>query len=107
MDRYGTVGVGATAGVQEEVHVNGSGTFYRPRFPEKTDLVKLTIDTVEHKQIAVPPRCHPYAHEDFVQKKLEPLQKAGIIRESSSPWMAPIVIVKQRGKARFATDNIS
>ena len=75
-----------------------------PEFPGKTDLVKLTIDTGNHRPIAIPPRRHPYAHDEFVRQKLESLQKAGIIRESNSPWAAPIVVVMQKGKARFAID---
>ena len=75
-----------------------------PEFPGKTDLVKLTIDTGDSRPIAIPPRRHPYAHDEFVRQKLQSLQKAGIIRESNSPWAAPIVVVMQKGKARFAID---
>ncbi len=75
-----------------------------PEFPGKTDLVKLTIDTGANPPIAIPPRRHPYAHDEFVKQKLDSLQRAGIIRESNSPWAAPIVIVMQKGKARFAID---
>eukprot|EP00624_Nannochloropsis_granulata_P003559 evm.model.NODE_27998_length_27464_cov_27.523705.8 len=94
---------------EKRIYTEMIRTHYRafapnPEFPGKTDLVKLTIDTGANPPIAIPPRRHPYAHDEFVKQKLDSLQRAGIIRESNSPWAAPIVIVMQKGKARFAID---
>ena len=46
-----------------------------PEFPGKTNLVKLKIDTGDHKPIAIPPRRQPYAHDEFVSTKLDSYHK--------------------------------
>ena len=38
----------------------------------------------------------PLKHSDWVQRKLDTLEKAGIITRSVSPWASPIVIVPKK-----------
>lgn len=69
------------------------------------DLVKHKIVTTDDKPVKVPHRRVP-PHQwqevrDYLQKSLE----QGIIRESSSPYASPVVLVKKKdGKLRLCVD---
>ena len=63
------------------------------------------IELTETKPIRRPYRRIPPAHFEEVKKHVEKLVEAGIVRESTSPWAAPIVIVQKRCKSiRLVTD---
>ena len=62
----------------------------------KTMLVEMEIDTKNHPPIASKPYTLPLKHYDWVQKKIETLEKAGIIERSISPWASPVVIVPKK-----------
>jgi transposase InsO family protein len=71
----------------------------------KTSLLEHHIDTGD----APPQRRHPYRISPMEQRKVDELisqMKAfGIIRESNSPWAAPIVLIKKKdGSIRFCCD---
>ena len=55
--------------------------------------------------ICVPPRCIPGHYQDEVIQQLELMLSQGVIKESSSPWMAPTVFVlKKSGELRICVD---
>ena len=76
----------------------------------KTMLVKMEIDTGNHPPIASKPYTLPLKHYEWVQRKIETLEKAGIIERSISPWASPIVIVPKKSapgkppRRRMCTD---
>ncbi|OIR56707.1 MAG: uncharacterized protein A8A55_2544 [Amphiamblys sp. WSBS2006] len=63
------------------------------------------IETGDARPIAVPPRRLSVVEQEELKKQLEELQKGGIIRESSSPWAAPIIFAsKKDGGLRMCID---
>ena len=62
----------------------------------KTPLIEMEIDTDDSPPITQRPYTLPLKHATWVQKKLEILEKAGVIVRSVSPWASPIVIVLKR-----------
>ena len=62
----------------------------------KTMLVEMEIDTGNHPPIASKPYTLPLKHYDWVQKEIETLERAGIIKRSISPWASPIVMVPKK-----------
>ena len=62
----------------------------------KTPLVVMEIDTGDSPPITQKPYTLPLKHVNWVQKKLEILEKAGVIVRSVSPWASPIVVVPKR-----------
>ena len=62
----------------------------------KTMLVEMEIDTGNHPPIASKPYTLPLKHYEWVQKKKETLERAGIIEGSISPWASLVVIVPKK-----------
>ena len=62
----------------------------------KTMLVEMEIETGNHPPIASKPYTLPLKHYKWVQKEIEPLERAGIIERSISPWASPVVIVPKK-----------
>ena len=62
----------------------------------KTMLVEMEIDTGNHPPIASKLYTLPLKHYDWVQKEIEPFERAGIIERSISPWASPVVIVPKK-----------
>ena len=62
----------------------------------KTPLIEMEIDTSDSPPFTQRPYTLPIKHVTWVQKKLEILEKAGVIVRSVSPWASPIVIVSKR-----------
>ncbi|CAG2200883.1 unnamed protein product [Mytilus edulis] len=70
-----------------------------------TSLTEHTIDTGDAVPIKQHPRRVPLAYAEAEKEAIIELQKKGIIRESSSPWASPIVLVKKKnGKMRPCID---
>ena len=62
----------------------------------KTPLVEMEIDTGDSPPITQKPYTLPLKHDEWVQKELEILEKAGVIVRSVSPWASPKVVVPKR-----------
>ena len=72
--------------------------------PGKTAVEYHYIPTTG-SPIKVPPRRIPAHYRDEVERQLQDMLKQGIIRESSSPWMAPAVFVpKKSGEIHVCID---
>ena len=62
----------------------------------KTPLLEVEINTGDSLPITQKPYTLPLKHTEWVQRKLEMLEKAGVIVRSVSPWASPIVVVPKR-----------
>ena len=70
-----------------------------------TDTVTMTIDTGNHAPVKQRPYCTPLTKRAIVDKAIDEMLEAKIIRPSNSPWASPIVIVdKKDGTKRFCVD---
>ena len=68
-------------------------------------LIKMSIDSGEHPQIAKKPYALALKHYDWVRDGIDKLLGAGVIRESHSSWSGPIVVVpKVDGGKRLCVD---
>ena len=67
--------------------------------------VQHFINTGDHAPIRVSPRRLPFHKRDVVQKEVESMLASDVIEPSSSPWSAPVVLVKKKdGSERFCID---
>ena len=62
--------------------------------PGHTTLAEHQIKTGSSSPIHQPAYRLAHAYQDAVEKKLDEMQKRGIIEPSSSEWASPMVIVK-------------
>ncbi|KAL5497311.1 hypothetical protein EMCRGX_G013768 [Ephydatia muelleri] len=70
----------------------------------RTSAIKHSI-RVEGPPVRQPLRRIPYALQDTVRTEVQKMLKEGIIRESSSPWSSPVLMVKKKdGTWRFCVD---
>lgn len=72
----------------------------------QTDVVEHCIATENGvKPIRIPPRRLPISQREVADAEINKMLNNGIIEPSSSPWSAPIVLVKKRdGSTRFCVD---
>ena len=71
----------------------------------RTDIVKHQIDTGSHSPIKQAPRRVPMHQQATVRKHVEEMLQHGVVQPSTSPWAAPIVLVKKKdGTTRFCVD---
>ena len=69
-----------------------------------TDIVKMKIDTGDYQPIKLRPYRTPLNNRKIVDKVVDEMMEAKIIR-SKSPWSFPVVIVdKKDGSKRFCVD---
>ena len=67
--------------------------------------MKHTIDTGDARPIRQPPRQLPLSNMGEASKLMSDMSTQGIIEPSSSPWAAPVVLVKKKeGNSRFCVD---
>ena len=70
-----------------------------------TDTVKMKIDTQGHPPIKLRPYRTPINSREVVDKAVDEMLEAKVIRRSNSPWSFPVVIVdKKDGTKRFCVD---
>ena len=62
----------------------------------RTKLVKMNIDTGDSPPVSSRPYTLPLKHYEFVQRKIESLEWAGVIKKCMSNWASPIVIVPKK-----------
>ena len=73
--------------------------------PGKTDLIAHRISLSDCTPIRQRPYRIPHAYRDDVLEELEEMERTGVIKESDSPWAAPMVVVKKKdGKLRICID---
>ena len=67
--------------------------------------MKHKIDTGDNSPIKMAPRRIPLAKRADATRCLQEMKEQGIIKESNSPWSAPIVLVKKKDNTtRFCVD---
>ena len=70
-----------------------------------TPLIKMSIDTGDHKPIAKHPYTLSLKHYDWLRNDIDKLLNAGIIRESHSSWSVSVVgVPKSNGQIRLCVD---
>ena len=62
----------------------------------RTTLIEMEIDTGDSLPIAQNPYTLPLKHHEWVRKKIEMLEKAGVIERSLSPWASPVIVVPKK-----------
>ena len=71
----------------------------------RTCITSHRIDTGDSKPVRQLPRRLPMSQIDEARRAIANMAKDGIIEQSSSQWMAPIVLVKKKdGTTRFCVD---
>ena len=71
----------------------------------RTDAIKIKIDTGDHPPIRLKPYRTPLNQRPIVEKTIDNMLKAGVIRPSTSSWSFPIVLVpKKDGSKRLCVD---
>lgn len=70
-----------------------------------TDIVQHTIDTGIHRPIKIAHRRVAPAQREELQRLMSDYIEQGIVEPSTSPWCAPVVLVKKKdGSMRFCVD---
>ena len=68
----------------------------------RTGIVKHQIDTGNHPPIKQAPRRVPMHQQETLRKHVEDMLQHGVMQPSTSPWAAPVVLVKKKdGTTRF------
>ena len=70
-----------------------------------TDTVTMKIDTGNNPPIKLRPYRTPIQNRQVIEKTIDEMMGANIVRRSKSPWSFPVVIVdKKDGSKRFCVD---
>ena len=71
----------------------------------QTNILKYKINTGKNAPIAKQAYKSNPVKKEFIENKIDYMEKKGIIRKSKSPWAFPVVIVdKKDGTKRFCID---
>ena len=71
----------------------------------RTNLVTHRIYTEDVPPISSRPYMVPLTEQKFINEEVQRMLNNKLIRESSSPWTSPVVLVnKKNGKKRFCVD---
>ena len=69
------------------------------------EILKHKIEVTDFKPIKQAPRRVPIHLKAEVNKIIEEMKSQGVIEESKSPWISPVVMVKKKdGSLRFCVD---
>ena len=73
--------------------------------PGKASVIEHKIDLTDDRPIRCKPFSLPYAKRGEIRKKIKNIMDTGIVRESSSPYASPLVVVKKKdGSNRMCVD---
>ena len=61
--------------------------------PGKASVIELKIDLTDDRPIRCKP--YPYAKRGEIREEIKNMMDTGIVRESSSPYASPLVVVKK------------
>ena len=64
----------------------------------RTQLITMDIDTGDSPPVSSHPYTLALKHHQWVQEKIETLERAGVITKSMSPWASPIVVVPKKSQ---------
>ena len=62
----------------------------------RTKLVKIDIETGDSPPVSSRPYTLPFKHYELVQREIESLEWAGVIKKCMSNWASPIVVVPKK-----------
>lgn len=69
--------------------------------------MKHSIKTGAARPIDLPPRRLPIHQKNIAEQEIDKMLRENVIRPRSSPWAAPIKLVKMRdGMIRFCVDYL-
>ena len=63
----------------------------------RTNILQHEIPTGDAAPIAKRPYKGNFKKNQFIEKEVQDMLQRGLIRESSSPWAAPVVVVEKKG----------
>ena len=67
------------------------------------NIMKFDIDTGQAQPVSLKPRRVSFHTRADIEKEVQSFKQEGVIREASSPWTAPLVMVKKKnGEWRMA-----
>nr|XP_027230729.1 uncharacterized protein LOC113822397 [Penaeus vannamei] len=67
--------------------------------------IKHQIDTGDAKPVCIRQWRLPHSTRQVIREQCDSMLRSGVIEESTSPWMSPVVLVKKKGGAlRFCVD---
>ena len=64
--------------------------------PRTTDLAQHHIKLTSDESVRSRPYSEPYGMRESLRKDIADMIKMGVIRESSSPYASPVVVVKKK-----------
>lgn len=71
----------------------------------RTDVTTHPIDTKDEKPIKQHAYKTDFKKQEVIQKEINKMLEAGVIRRSTSPWTSPVVLIpKPDGSIRFCID---
>lgn len=76
-----------------------------PTIPSRTTKFRAQLDTGSNSPVMSAPYRTSPAEREMIDKAVDEMLKAGVIRPSRSPWSSPVVLVpKKDGETRFCVD---
>ena len=60
----------------------------------------MEIDTGNHLSVAQIPFTLLLMHSEWMRKEIETLEKAGVIKQSLSPWASPVIVIPDKPPRR-------
>ena len=73
--------------------------------PEKAYVIEHKIDLTDEGPIRCKPYPLPYAKRGEIREEIKNMMDTGIVKESSSPYASPLVVVKKKdGSNRMCVD---